>query len=197
MKRIDDYQVEVIITLALVMAGTVIAQSLHISAPLAMVTGGLFIGHDRMRTGAMSPVTEKYVDMFWELLDMLLNTILFVLIGMEILLLSFEMSFILVGLLAIPIVLLVRYLSLYLPIRIFIKRLNFVPNTHLVMTWGGLRGGISIALALGLADYMERELLVFATYMVVVFSIVVQGLTVDKLVRRLYRTKAGENNGVY
>jgi CPA1 family monovalent cation:H+ antiporter len=197
MKRIDDYQVEVIITLALVMAGTVIAQSLHISAPLAMVTGGLFIGHDRMRTGAMSPVTEKYVDMFWELLDMLLNTILFVLIGMEILLLSFEMSFILVGLLAIPIVLLGRYLSLYLPIRFFRKRLKFVPNTHLVMTWGGLRGGISIALALGLADYMERELLVFATYMVVVFSIVVQGLTVDKLVRRLYRTKAGENNGVY
>jgi CPA1 family monovalent cation:H+ antiporter len=186
MKRINDYQIEVIITLAVVMAGTVIAHSLHISAPLAMVAAGLVIGHEKIRARAMSEETEKYVDMFWELLDMLLNTVLFVLIGMEILLLSYENSYLLIGILAIPIVLLGRYLSLILPIRFFRKRLDFVPNTQLVMTWGGLRGGISIALALGLADSIQRDMLVFITYVVVVFSILVQGLTLEKLVRKLY-----------
>jgi CPA1 family monovalent cation:H+ antiporter len=188
MKRINDYQVEVIITLAVVMAGTVIAHSLHISAPLAMVAAGLVIGHEKIRARAMSEETEKYVDMFWELLDMLLNTVLFVLIGMEILLLSYENNYLLIGILAIPIVLLGRYLSLILPIRFFRKRLDFVPNTQLVMTWGGLRGGISIALALGLADSMQRDMLVFVTYVVVVFSILVQGLTVERLVKKLYKT---------
>ena len=188
MKRIDDYQIEVIITLAVVMSGTVLANLLHLSAPLAMVAAGLVIGHDRVRKNAMSATTEKHVDMFWELLDMLLNTVLFVLIGMELLVLSYQTSYLIAGLLAIPLVLLARYISLFLPIRFFRKRLDFVPNTNLVMTWGGLRGGISIALALGLAETMERELLVFVTYMVVVFSILVQGLSVDALVRRLYKT---------
>ncbi len=188
MKRIDDYQIEVIITLAVVMSGTVLANLLHLSAPLAMVAAGLVIGHDRVRKNAMSATTEKHVDMFWELLDMLLNTVLFVLIGMELLVLSYQNSYLIAGLLAIPLVLLARYISLFLPIRFFRKRLDFVPNTNLVMTWGGLRGGISIALALGLAETMERELLVFVTYMVVVFSILVQGLSVDALVRRLYKT---------
>lgn len=188
MRRINDYQVEVIITLAVVMAGTVIAHSLHISAPLAMVAAGLVIGHEKIRARSMSAETERYVDMFWELLDMLLNTILFVLIGMEILLLTYEGSYLLIGILAIPIVLLGRYLSLILPIRFFQKRLEFVPNTQLMMTWGGLRGGISIALALGLADSMQRDMLVFVTYVVVVFSIVVQGLTVERLVKKLYKT---------
>ncbi len=188
MSRINDYQVEVIITLAVVMAGTVIAHYFHISAPLAMVAAGLMIGHEKIRARSMSAETEKYVDMFWELLDMLLNTILFVLIGMEILLLSYENSYLVVGILAIPIVLLGRYLSLILPIRFFRKRLEFVPNTQLMMTWGGLRGGISIALALGLSDNMQRDLLLFVTYVAVVFSILVQGLTLEKLVRKLYKT---------
>ncbi len=188
MKRIDDYQIEVIITLAVVMSGTVLANLLHLSAPLAMVAAGLVIGHDRVRKNAMSATTEKHVDMFWELLDMLLNTVLFVLIGMELLVLSYQTSYLIAGLLAIPLVLLARYISLFLPIRFFRKRLDFVPNTNLVMTWGVLWGGISIALALGLAETMERELLVFVTYMVVVFSILVQGLSVDALVRRLYKT---------
>lgn len=194
MRRIDDYQVEVFITLAVVMAGTVIAQSLHISAPLAMVAAGLMIGHEKIRARSMSAVTEKYVDMFWELLDMLLNTILFVLIGMEILLLTYENSYLLVGVLAIPIVLLGRYLSLILPILFFQNRLEFVPNTRLMMTWGGLRGGISIALALGLAPSMERDLLLFVTYVVVVFSILVQGLTLERLVRKLYASGAPVDN---
>jgi len=186
MKRINDHQIEVIITLAVVMLGTVTAHAMHFSAPLAMVAAGLVIGNDKIRERAMSAQTEKYVDMFWELLDMLLNTVLFVLIGMELLVLDFKYSFLFVGLLAIPIVLLGRYLSLLLPIRFFNKRLAFVPKTHLVMTWGGLRGGISIALALGLSDDMPRDLLVFVTYVIVVFSILVQGLTVGRLVGKLY-----------
>jgi len=194
MKRINDHQIEVIITLAVVMVGTVVAHAFHISAPLAMVAAGLVIGNDKIRERAMSPETEKYVDTFWELIDMLLNTILFVLIGMELLVLSYENSFLIVGILAIPIVLLGRYLSLLLPIRFFSKRLAFVPNTHLVMTWGGLRGGISIALALGLSDEMPRDLLVFVTYVIVVFSILVQGLTVGKLVGRLYTSENNTGN---
>lgn len=185
LKSIDDYDIEVIITLAVVMAGTAIAHALHLSAPLAMVTAGLMVGMDTVREGAMSKITESYVDKFWELIDILLNTILFVLIGMEMLVLSLEGNYIIAGLLAIPIILVCRYTSLLLPISFFNKRLNFVPNTNLIMTWGGLRGGISIALALGLTEVMHRELFLVITYVVVVFSILVQGLTVEKLVKRL------------
>ena len=185
MKSIDDYDIEVIITLAAVMAGTVVAQKLHISAPLAMVTAGLVVGNDTVRNSAMSETTESYVDKFWELIDILLNTILFVLIGMEMLVLTVEGSYLIAGLLAIPLVLLCRYTSLLLPINFFKKRLDFVPKTNLIMTWGGLRGGISIALALGLTHSMERDLFLVITYIVVVFSILVQGMTVGKLVKKV------------
>jgi Na+:H+ antiporter len=185
MKSIDDYDIEVIITLATVMVGTVIAQKLHLSAPLAMVTAGLVVGNDTLRDSAMSEITETYVDKFWELIDILLNTLLFVLIGMEMLVLAFEVNYVFAGLLAIPIILICRYLSLLLPINFFKKKLDFVPNTNLIMTWGGLRGGISIALALGLTQDMHRDLFLVITYVVVVFSIIVQGLTVGKLVKKL------------
>jgi len=185
MKSIDDYDVEVIITLAAVMGGTVIAQGFHVSAPLAMVVAGLIVGNDTVRNSAMSKITESYVDKFWELIDILLNTILFVLIGMEILVLSFELNYIEAGLLAIPVILLCRYLSLIIPVKFFEKKLDFVPRTNLIMTWGGLRGGISIALALGLQQEMHRDLFLVITYMVVVFSILVQGLTVGMLVKRV------------
>ncbi|MEG3656725.1 sodium:proton antiporter [Arenibacter palladensis] len=185
MKSIDDYDIEVIITLAAVMTGTVIAHQLHLSAPLAMVTAGLIVGNDKARNAAMSETTETYVDKFWELLDILLNTILFVLIGMEILVLTIELNYFIAGLIAIPVVLACRYLSLLLPINFFKKKLDFVPNTNIIMTWGGLRGGISIALALGLTTEMHRDLFLVITYVVVVFSILVQGLTVEKLVKRL------------
>ena len=187
MKSIDDYDIEVIITLATVMVGTAIAHKLHLSAPLAMVTAGLMVGMDTIRDSAMSEITESYVDKFWELIDILLNTILFVLIGMEMLVLSIEGDYYLAGLLAIPIILLCRYTSLILPINFFKKKLDFVPNTNLIMTWGGLRGGISIALALGLTEVMHRDLFLVITYIVVVFSILVQGLTVKKLVKRLQK----------
>ncbi|RMA57272.1 cation:proton antiporter [Ulvibacter antarcticus] len=185
LKSIDDYDIEVIITLATVMVGTAVAQKFHLSAPLAMVTAGLMVGMDTVRHSAMSKTTETYVDKFWELIDILLNTILFVLIGMEMLILTLEGNYIIAGLLAIPIILACRYASLIGPIKFFEKKLNFVPNTNLIMTWGGLRGGISIALALGLTQEMHRDLFLVITYIVVVFSILVQGLTVSKLVERL------------
>lgn len=185
MSSIDDYDIEVIITLAAVMGGTVIAHKLHVSAPLAMVTAGLIVGNETVRSASMSDVTEKYVDKFWELIDILLNAVLFVLIGMEMLLLVFEGKYIIAGLIAIPVVLACRYISLFLPINLFKKKLDFVPKTNLIMTWGGLRGGISIALALGLTSEMHRDLFLVITYVVVVFSIIVQGLTVGALVKKL------------
>ena len=187
LKSIDNYDIEVIITIALVMGGTVIAQKMHLSAPLAMVTAGLIVGHDTVRVASMSAVTEQYVDKFWELVDVLLNTILFVLIGMEILILTFDKNYILAGILAIPLLLFARYLSLMLPIKIFAKKLDFVPRTNLIMTWGGLRGGISIALALSLTNEMHRELFLVITYIVVVFSIIIQGLTLGKLINRIIK----------
>ena len=185
MRSIDDYDVEVIITIAVVMGGTLLAQKFHLSAPLAMVACGLMVGNDTVRNAVMSEITETYVDKFWELLDVLLNTILFVLIGMEMLILTFEGNYILAGSLAVPIVLLSRYLSLWIPIKFFAKKLEFVPNTNLIMTWGGLRGGISIALALSLTQEMHRELFLVITYVIVVFSIIGQGLTVGPLIKRL------------
>ncbi|MEM8897214.1 MAG: sodium:proton antiporter [Bacteroidota bacterium] len=189
LKTIDDFSIEVIITLAAVMVGTVIAQKLHLSAPLAMVVAGLFIGNDKARDRTMSETTELYMDKFWELIDILLNAILFVLIGMEILVLTFEMDYVIAGLLSIPLVLLCRYASLWLPVKTFEKRLEFVPYTNLIMTWGGLRGGISIALALTLTDEMNREMFLVMTYMVVIFSILVQGLTIEKVIRKLLPSK--------
>ena len=185
MRSINDYDVEVIITIAAVMGGTVLAQYLHLSAPLAMVTAGLIVGHDTVRESSMSEITEQYVDKFWELIDILLNTVLFVMIGMEILVLTYNNQFILAGLLCIPSLLFARYISLMLPIKLFAKKLDFVKNTNLIMTWGGLRGGISIALALSLTQEMHRDLFLVITYIIVVFSIIGQGLTVGKLIKKL------------
>ena len=184
MKRIDDYNIEVILTLATVMAGTVIATHLHVSGPLAMVVAGLVVGGQKIRDKAMSKQTEDYVDKFWELIDILLNAILFVLIGLEILVLDLERPYIIAGLIAIPIGLICRYISLLIPIGLFQKRLDFVPHTNTIMTWGGLRGAISIALALGLTEAMHRDLFLVITYCVVIFSILVQGLTIERLLIR-------------
>ena len=190
MKSIDNYEVEVILTISAVMGGTMLAHNFHLSAPLAMVTAGLIVGNDTVRYAAMSKTTEAYVDKFWELLDVLLNTILFIMIGMEMLVLTLEESYIYAGLLAVPILLLCRYLSLWLPIKFFAKRLDFVPKTNLIMTWGGLRGGISIALALSLSQEMHRELFLVITYVVVIISILGQGLTVGPFIKKLARTRS-------
>jgi len=185
LKSIDDYEIEVMITLACVMGGYVFAHYLHLSAPLAIVVAGLIVGNDTVRDNAMSDITEQFVDKFWELVDILLNALLFVLIGLELLVLTFEMSFLIAGLISIVLVLIARYLSLFIPVKFFSKRLDFLPHTSTIMTWGGLRGGISIALALSLTDEMNRDLFLTVTYVVVVFSIIVQGLSIGNLATRL------------
>lgn len=184
LRSIDDYEIEVMITLACVMGGCSLAQYLHLSAPLAMVVAGLIVGNDTVRGTAMSKQTETYVDKFWELIDILLNAILFVLIGLEILILEIDQAYLIAGGIAIVLVLVSRYLSLMLPVAFFAKRLQFVPHTTTIMAWGGLRGGISIALALILPEEC-RSVFLTVTYIVVIFSIIVQGLTVGGLAKRL------------
>jgi len=183
-KSIDNYAVEVLITLAMVMGGYSLAMMLHISGPLAVVVAGLMLG-DRGRKDAMSRTTEEYIDKFWEMVDEVLNAILFLLIGLEILVISFESSYILVGIAAIFVTLAARLTAVGAPISLMKLKREFIPNTIGILTWGGLRGGISVALALTLTEQMDRDLWVAVTYVVVIFSIVAQGLTIGKLVKRL------------
>lgn len=185
LKSIDDYSVEVLITIAIVMGGYLLAQKLHFSGPLAVVVAGLIVGHDTVKDSSMSELTELYVDKFWETWDALLNGVLFVLIGLEILILPFERTYIIAGLIAIPLILIARWIALGIPIIVYKKKLDFVPNTGFMMTWGGLRGGISIALALTLTQEMHKDPFIIITYVVVIFSIVVQGLTIGKVADRL------------
>ncbi|QCR24446.1 sodium:proton antiporter [Pontibacter sp. SGAir0037] len=186
MRKIDHYQTEVLISLAVVMGGYSLAQILHFSGPLAMVVAGLFIGNQGIEH-AMSKTTADYLHKFWEMVDEIFNAILFVLIGLELLLIEFHAIYLLVGFITTGIVLLVRYIALAVPS--FVLRLNrtFAPNTLSIMTWGGLRGGISIALALSLAQEMEREVITAITYAVVLLSLVVQGLTIEPFIRRVSR----------
>ena len=188
MRSINDYEIEVLITLACVMGGYAAAHLLHLSGPLAIVVAGLIVGNERLRGLSMSDRTEEFVDKFWHLVDVLLNALLFVLIGLELLIVDFTTEVLLAGGLAIVLVLAARYLSLLVPVHLFAKRLEFLPHTATLMTWGGLRGGISIALALSLPAAMEREFLLAVTYVVVVFSILGQGLSLGKLAKRLLGT---------
>jgi CPA1 family monovalent cation:H+ antiporter len=186
MKTIDHYETEVIITLALVMGISALAHLLHVSGPLAVVVAGIFIGNKSPKI-AWSETTHNYVDKFWELIDVLLNAILFVLIGLELLVITINSEYIIFGLIAIPAALLARFLALAGPVALFDKKLDFIPKTNLIMTWGGIRGGISIALALSLEPQMERELFLTVTYVIVVFSIIGQGLTIGPLVKRVLK----------
>ncbi|KYG80501.1 sodium/proton antiporter (CPA1 family) [Roseivirga ehrenbergii] len=186
MRVIDHYETEVMITLALVMGLSSLAHLIHVSGPLAVVVAGIFIGNKSPKI-AWSETTQNYVDKFWELLDVLLNAILFVLIGLELLIITINGEYITFGLIAIPVTLLARYLALAGPVALFKKKLDFIPKTNLIMTWGGIRGGISIALALSLEPNMERELFLTVTYIIVVFSIIGQGLTLGPLVRRVLK----------
>jgi CPA1 family monovalent cation:H+ antiporter len=190
MKSIDDYEIEVIITLACVMGGNSLAHYWHVSAPLAMVVAGLFVGNDIVRGSAMSRVTEQYVDKFWELTDVMLNVVLFVMIGLEVLILNMAQETLWATACAIGIVLLARFVSLIVPVQFFRRRLEFSPYATTLMTWGGLRGGISIALALSLPPTANRDLFLTVTYGVVVFSIIVQGLSIGRLAQRLLKINA-------
>jgi monovalent cation:H+ antiporter, CPA1 family len=188
LKSVDNYQVEVLLTLALVMGGYALASGLHTSGPIAIVVAGLFIGNQGRRF-AMSDTTRDHLDAFWELIDAILNAVLFVLLGLEMLVLTFRGEYLVAGLLTIPIVLLARWASVGLPVLVMRRWRSFTPGAITVMTWGGLRGGISVALALSLpAGSTARELLIAVTYVIVVFSIVVQGLTLGAVVKRVVRT---------
>ncbi|MEZ0123606.1 MAG: cation:proton antiporter [Candidatus Reddybacter sp.] len=188
LKHIDNYQVEVLITLALVTGGYAAAGHLHLSAPIAIVVAGLLIGNHGRRA-AMSDKTREHLDTFWELVDEILNAVLFVLIGLEVLVISLRDDYLLAGALAIPLILLVRLFSVGLPITLMRPFRSFTPGVVSILTWAGLRGGISVALALSLPSGEMRDLLLTVTYVVVVFSIVVQGLSLGPLVRRLTSAK--------
>jgi CPA1 family monovalent cation:H+ antiporter len=182
LKKVDNYQVEVLITLALVMGGYAFANALHISGPLAIVVAGLLIGNHG-RAFAMSDITRDHLDKFWELMDEIMNAVLFVLIGLEIVVLTLTAKYILAGILMIPLVLSARLLSVGIPVAFLKLKRQFSPKVVRILTWGGLRGGISVALALSLPRVPYREVVLAMTYIVVVFSILVQGLTIKKLVR--------------
>lgn len=182
LKSIDNYQVEVLITLALTTGGYALAHHFQLSGPIAIVVSGLILGNHG-RHFAMSDVTRKHLDLFWELIDEILNAILFVLIGLEVLVLTFEFSYFIAGLIAIPLALGARFICVGIPITLLKLKRTFSKNAIKVMTWGGLRGGISVALALSLPQGKERELILMITYMVVVFSILIQGTTVKKLIK--------------
>jgi monovalent cation:H+ antiporter, CPA1 family len=186
LRSIDNYVVEVLITLALVTGGYAVAEALHISAPIAAVVSGLLIGNQG-RMFAMSETTRDHLDLFWELVDEIMNAILFVLIGLEILVVSATGSLIGLGLVAIPIVLLARFVAVGAPILVLGRFQTFSPGAIKLLAWGGLRGGISVALALSLPVSAARETLLTMTYIVVVFSILVQGLTIGPLLRLLAR----------
>jgi CPA1 family monovalent cation:H+ antiporter len=180
LKRVDNYQVEVLLTLALVMGGYALANAIHVSGPIAMVVAGLLIGN-KGRYLAMSDRTRMHLDSFWELMDEILNAVLFLMIGLEIIVLAVKGSFVVAGLLMIPVVLLARFVSVGIPVTLLRRRRGFSDGAVRIMTWGGLHGGISVALALSIPSGAEREILLTVTYIVVVFSIVVQGLTIEKL----------------
>ena len=182
LKSIDQHSVEILITLALVMGGYAVADVLHTSGPIAVVVAGLLIGNQG-RHLAMSDTTREYLDTFWELIDELLNAILFVLIGLEVLVLSFKDEYLVAGLLVIPLVLFARFVSVSLPVQLFRLFEDLTNRATLILTWGGLRGGISVAMALSLPASPYRDAIVTMTYIVVVFSILVQGLTIERLIR--------------
>lgn len=179
-KAVDDYVVEILLTLALAAGGYAVAESLHVSAPIFAVVSGLIIGNQG-REFAMTERTREHLDTFWELIDELLNAILFVLIGLEIFVLSAGIPEVLAGCVGIGAVLLSRVVSVWLPISFLSMKRTFEPRTVAILSWGGLKGGISVALALSLPPGEYRELIVVSTYVVVLFSVIVQGATLPLL----------------
>ncbi|MEP7100604.1 MAG: sodium:proton antiporter [Burkholderiales bacterium] len=186
LRSIDNYQVEVMLTLAAVMGGYAFALRLHVSGPLAMVVAGLVIGNQG-RALAMSDTTRHHIDLFWELLDEILNAVLFVLIGLEVIVIHFAPGIFGAALAAIGVTLLARWLTVGLPVGLAGRAFKLPAGSGKVLTWGGLRGGISVALCLSLPFGPERETLLAMTYCVVAFSILVQGLTMGRVVRRAMR----------
>jgi len=191
LKSVDNYQVEVMLTLAAVTGGYALATRLHISGPLAMVVTGLIVGNGG-RALAMSDTTRRYVDLFWELVDEILNAVLFVLIGMEVLLVTLSLSTFVAAAVAMIVTLAARALTVGLPVGVLTGLFKLPPGSGWVLTWGGLRGGISVALALSLPAGPERAVVLALTYCIVVFSILGQGLTVGRVVRKAVTSRDSE-----
>ncbi len=183
LRSIDNYKVESMITLAMVMGGYLLADKLHISGPLAMVVAGIITGNKSRKDG-MSYITRDYIDKLWEMIDEILNAVLFLLIGLQMLLIPFNALVLWLGIISIFIVLIARYISVAIPINFLLFKTPFEKNSTSILTWGGLRGGISVALALSLPLSTHREIIVSVTYIIVLFSITVQGLTIGKLVKK-------------
>ncbi|MEC8852358.1 MAG: cation:proton antiporter, partial [Pseudomonadota bacterium] len=182
-RLVDEYNLEVIITLALAMGAYALAGALHVSGPIAVVVAGLLIGNHGVRLG-MSARSAEHVRTFWHLIDEILNAALFLLIGVEVFALTFGAREALIALVTIPLVLVARAAAVGLPIGLLRWAQPFTPGGAPVLIWGGLRGGISVALVLSLPDGPDKPLLLAATYAVVIFSIVVQGLTVRRVIQR-------------
>ncbi len=183
MRSIDDYTIEVLLSLALVAGTYTLAGKLHMSGPIAVVVAGLLIGN-RGRDDALSDETQRYLFGFWTVIDEILNSILFLLIGLEVLVLRIDPSFGWLAAVSIPLVLFARLLAVAMPVLALGVKHSFVKGTIPVLTWGGLRGGISIALALSLPEFAEKSALLVATYAVVLFTIIVQGLSLRAVVER-------------
>lgn len=186
LKSIDNYKVEVLITLAIVMGGYTLANAMHISGPLAMVVAGIITGNQGRELG-MSDVTRDYLGKFWELIDETMNAVLFLLIGLEMLVVDIDNRVLILGGLSIVVVLFARWLAVVFPVFLLKRWVNFERHAIAMLTWGGLRGGISVALALSLPVDMFRNEFVSLTYIIVIFSIVAQGLTIGKLAKRVYK----------
>ena len=186
MRRIDDYSLEVLITLGLAFGGYELAVYLHVSAPIMAVCAGLLIGDIGAKHG-MSAETRRYVDAFWKLIDEILNAVLFLLIGVEVFAIAFDADYLMAGVAAIALALFARLAAVSVPILMLNPFRDFSKGVIPIMTWGGLKGGISVALALSLPESEWKPLILTATYIVVIFSIIVQGLTVTRLAERVGR----------
>jgi len=186
MRTVDAYQVEVLMTLALASGGYALAEIIHVSAPIAVVAAGLLIGNHG-RDFAMSEKTRDHLDTFWELVDEILNALLFMVIGIEIVVLSLTVLHLIAGVCGILAVLVGRFISVSIPVSLMRLKRQFSAGVVRILTWGGLRGGISIALALSLPPSRERDLIVTVTYIIVIFSVLVQGLTIERLIRAVAR----------
>lgn len=187
LKAVDEYVVEILLTLALAAGSYSLAEVLHESAPITTVVAGLVIGNHG-GAFAMTERTRQHLDTFWELIDELLNAVLFVLIGLEILTLSISKSYVYAGLLGIGIVMFSRFISVALPVLTMKRFRSFSPYVIKILTWGGLRGGISVALALSLPMGGSHDLLVISTYIVVLFSVLVQGSSLSYLLKKTQST---------